>query len=69
LATSPVNYTDNGGGRYLQVNVVLTPGIPPFDRDEIYHLTNGPGTPDISVRFRQLVRLANGTINIETYAI
>ena len=69
LATSPVNYTDKGGGHYLQVKVVLTQGIPPFSRDVIYHLSDGPGTPDISVKFNQLLKLADGSINIETYAI
>jgi hypothetical protein len=32
-------------------NVTLTPGIPPFNRDERYFLWGGAGTPDITVKF------------------
>ncbi len=68
LARSNDNYLDQGGGQYLQQNVVLTPNSPVFDINTIYHLSNGPGTPDISVKFKELIKLPSG-INIRTYAI
>ena len=55
LATSPTNYVTTAPGNYRLDNVVLTPGIPPFSTEQIYKLSNGPYTPDVSVKFQQMV--------------
>jgi|GEM_PF-2232115 len=69
LATSPAPYQTMSPGHYRQTNVVLTPGIPPFSREDIYKLSNGPHTPDISVKFQQMLAPPGGPITIDTYAI
>lgn len=68
LAISPNAYSTKSPGHYQLNHVVLTPGIPPFSREEIYKLSNGPHTPDISVKFQQMVT-APGSIMIDVYAI
>ena len=70
LATSPVAYLTPQPGQYRLTNVALTPGIPPFSREDIYKLSNGAHTPDISVKFQQMLIPPGGNpITIEVYAI
>jgi hypothetical protein len=68
LAVSPMPYQTTAPCFYQLNHVVLTPGIPPFDQNEIYKLSNGPHTPDISVQF-QLMVVAPGLITIHVRAI
>ncbi|MDJ0828089.1 MAG: hypothetical protein QNJ16_21625 [Rhodobacter sp.] len=54
LATSPTKPDQPAPTKYVMRNVALTPGIPPFSREERYHLWGGQGTPDITVKFEQM---------------
>ena len=69
LATSPVPYRTNSPGHYSLITVALTPGTPVFNREIIYKISNGPHTPDISVKFQQMSRAPAGPITIDVYAI
>lgn len=69
LANSPNNYDTVQPGQYRLTNVTLTPGIPVFSTEEIYKLSNGAGTPDISVKFQSMIGHAAGAIVINVYAI
>ncbi len=69
LATSPTNYQTTSPGHYQLNNVVLTAGIPPFSTDTIYKLSNGPHTPDVSVKFQQMVGAPPAPITINVYAV
>lgn len=69
LATSPNAYQTTAPGFYRLNNVALVPGIPVFSRETIYKLSNGPATPDISVKFTQMLAPPGGPISIDVYAI
>lgn len=69
LATTPAPYQTTAPSHYRLNNVALTPGIQPFSREEIDKLSNGPHTPDISVKFQQMLTPAGGPITIDVYAV
>lgn len=69
LATSPNPYQTTQPGYYRLTHVALAPGIPVFSTETIYKLSDGPGTPDISVRFTQMLAPPGGPISIDLYAI
>jgi hypothetical protein len=69
LATTPAPYQTTAPSHYRLTNVVLTPGIPPFSNQDIYKLSNGPHTPEISVKFQQMLTPPGGPITIDVYAV
>lgn len=68
LATSATPYVTPTPGHYRLDNITPTPGAPMFNINDIYHLSNGPHTPDIAVKFHSIVAGAVG-MNLNVYAI